>query len=513
MKVVEVKEQVRLPLSKCMELVLSGLRFRLFRAAITVVIIALAVAFLMTMLSESLVTRNVAAAIEAQTYPRELLREWVSRLSLSISDDRLSRDLARTPKGSPRWKEFAAWGDLTDAQLDELQRIAVEQRKYLAYFARIDEGTRSMLVGRARGLEILQALQDPAKFREFADKHPHAAQKIESVDEFRQFLSEWQRTVPLRQAIRTGHESALKALRPLLSGAAEPATTASRPVADRAAADVREFLAAMTDPDHQALLRQGFQMSPEEKNLLRKQALLNLHADRIVNSLDEKKGVVRNRLAKELDEKPADITGQMLLDFVRSSDGARWLLNLTENTEDITSLRLSEERIREVARHSGEMARLRDVEASVAEVNSDDDADNLLGFSTRTLWLIVVSFIVCTVGIVNAMLMSVTERFREIATMKCLGATDRFIMINFILESCMQGIAGGIIGAALGFLLGVLRAGAKYGFLALENLPVTQMLAVAGASLVVGVILSALAAVYPAWVAARLAPMEAMRIE
>ena len=91
MKVVEVKEQVRLPLSKCMELVLSGLRFRLFRAAITVIIIALAVAFLMTMLSESLVTRNVAAAIEVQTYPRELLREWVSRLSMPITDARLSR--------------------------------------------------------------------------------------------------------------------------------------------------------------------------------------------------------------------------------------------------------------------------------------------------------------------------------------------------------------------------------------------------------------------------------------
>jgi ABC-type lipoprotein release transport system permease subunit len=117
------------------------------------------------------------------------------------------------------------------------------------------------------------------------------------------------------------------------------------------------------------------------------------------------------------------------------------------------------------------------------------------------------------VGIANAMLMAITERFREIATMKCLGATDGFIMISFVLESCLQGVAGSLIGVVLGFGLGTVRTWAKYGWLAMEHLPGLEVLAAGGVSLVLGILISALAAVYPAWVAARLAPMEAMRIE
>jgi ABC-type antimicrobial peptide transport system permease subunit len=129
------------------------------------------------------------------------------------------------------------------------------------------------------------------------------------------------------------------------------------------------------------------------------------------------------------------------------------------------------------------------------------------------MWLIAVSFLVCIVGIANAMLMSVTERFREIATMKCLGATDGFIMINFILESILQGVAGSIAGGLLGFLLGTVRAWVRYGSIAIVHFPLGDIFAALGISFAVGVVISAMAAVYPAWVAARLAPMEAMRIE
>ncbi|MCK4402075.1 ABC transporter permease, partial [bacterium] len=46
----------------------------------------------------------------------------------------------------------------------------------------------------------------------------------------------------------------------------------------------------------------------------------------------------------------------------------------------------------------------------------------------KQIWLVVLSLMVCVVGIANAMLMSVTERYKEIGTMKCLGALDRFII-------------------------------------------------------------------------------------
>ena len=53
---------------------------------------------------------------------------------------------------------------------------------------------------------------------------------------------------------------------------------------------------------------------------------------------------------------------------------------------------------------------------------------------SKQMWLIGLSLLVCVVGIANAMLMSVTERFREIGTMKCLGALDSFIVKLFLLE-------------------------------------------------------------------------------
>ena len=65
-------------------------------------------------------------------------------------------------------------------------------------------------------------------------------------------------------------------------------------------------------------------------------------------------------------------------------------------------------------------------------------------------WIVFLSLLVCVVGIVNAQLMSVTERFREIGTMKCLGALDRFILRLFLIEATLQGFIGSTIGAIAG---------------------------------------------------------------
>ena len=73
--------------------------------------------------------------------------------------------------------------------------------------------------------------------------------------------------------------------------------------------------------------------------------------------------------------------------------------------------------------------------------------DRTAGSSPKQRWIIILSLLVCTVGIVNAQLMAVTERFREIGTMKCLGALDRFILKLFLLEAGMQGLVGALIGA------------------------------------------------------------------
>jgi len=71
-------------------------------------------------------------------------------------------------------------------------------------------------------------------------------------------------------------------------------------------------------------------------------------------------------------------------------------------------------------------------------IETDPDSTAAIQQRSKDNWLVVLSLLVCLVGIANAMLMSVTERFREIGTMKCMGALDGFIIKLFILESQEQ---------------------------------------------------------------------------
>jgi hypothetical protein len=128
-------------------------------------------------------------------------------------------------------------------------------------------------------------------------------------------------------------------------------------------------------------------------------------------------------------------------------------------------------------------------------------------------WLVTLALLVAFVGILNAMLMSVTERFREIGTMKCLGALDSFIIKLFLIESLFQGITGTLVGVVLGLLLSLAASGASYGNVAFANLPVPDLAVYFGVCLVVGVGLTVAGAVYPAWQAARMQPIEAMRVD
>jgi predicted lysophospholipase L1 biosynthesis ABC-type transport system permease subunit len=127
----------------------------------------------------------------------------------------------------------------------------------------------------------------------------------------------------------------------------------------------------------------------------------------------------------------------------------------------------------------------------------------------RTLWLLVLSMLVCLVGISNAMLMSVMERFREIGTMKCLGALDSFILKLFFLESLFLGAAGSVGGVLAGMLLALPRVARSSG----GEVPWGAMLGIGASSAGIGLLITAAAAVYPAWRAARMDPIEAMRVE
>jgi putative ABC transport system permease protein len=135
------------------------------------------------------------------------------------------------------------------------------------------------------------------------------------------------------------------------------------------------------------------------------------------------------------------------------------------------------------------------------------------GQHDRQIWLVTLSLVVCTVGIANSMLMSVTERFKEIGTMKCLGAMDGFIVKLFLLEAGFLGILASVLGWVVGYgaavLVGLMHDGSKLW----PKLPPSETLASFGWSLLAGAVLTVLATIFPAIRASKLPPAAALRVE
>jgi putative ABC transport system permease protein len=131
----------------------------------------------------------------------------------------------------------------------------------------------------------------------------------------------------------------------------------------------------------------------------------------------------------------------------------------------------------------------------------------------RQIWLVSMSLIVCTVGIANSMLMSVTERFKEIGTMKCLGALDTFIVKLFLLEAGFLGVIASFVGYFIGFVGAVLVGLVQHGNDLWERLPLGEVLMSFLFSMLAGTILTVLATIFPAIKAAQLPPAAALRSE
>jgi putative ABC transport system permease protein len=117
-----------------------------------------------------------------------------------------------------------------------------------------------------------------------------------------------------------------------------------------------------------------------------------------------------------------------------------------------------------------------------------------------------ISLLVGGIGIMNIMLVSVTERTREIGIRKAVGALKRDILAQFLMESVLMGVLGGLLGIALGWTLAL--AGGKALSMTTVVDPLTVLLA-AGFAAAVGLIFG----LYPAWRAASLQPIEALRYE
>jgi putative ABC transport system permease protein len=117
-----------------------------------------------------------------------------------------------------------------------------------------------------------------------------------------------------------------------------------------------------------------------------------------------------------------------------------------------------------------------------------------------------VSLIVGGIGIMNIMLVSVTERTREIGIRMAVGARGRDILVQFLVEAVTLSAIGGLVGIALGIGASKIVASAT-GWPVLT--PLSWVVIASFSSAIVGII----SGFYPAWKASKLDPIEALRYE
>ena len=132
--------------------------------------------------------------------------------------------------------------------------------------------------------------------------------------------------------------------------------------------------------------------------------------------------------------------------------------------------------------------------------------------------ILILIILVASFNIVGTLIMNVIEKSREIAILKAMGATNRGIMIIFMLQGLFIGLAGTFIGITGGYLLGyilnnyqIIKLPADVYYL--SHLPVKMKFIDFISVSFSAIIISFLATIYPAWQAARLNPVEPLRYE
>ncbi|HEX4342194.1 MAG TPA: ABC transporter permease [Verrucomicrobiae bacterium] len=192
---------------------------------------------------------------------------------------------------------------------------------------------------------------------------------------------------------------------------------------------------------------------------------------------------------------------QAMANFYRDPDlsirvKANALAQIDEARED---LRMAMRRVRHLAPQDPDDFSINQQDQFVKQFNEVSGTIAIIGFFITSL-----SLFVGGIGIMNIMFVSVAERTREIGVRKAIGARRRTILLQFLAEAASICLGGGLIGLAIAWTL-ILIVG--------NFLPLTLSLRVVSVALIVAFCTGVVSGFLPAWRAARMNPVDALRSE
>jgi len=492
-RIIDVKKQRNLTARETFHLCVKGIRHRMLRSALTLAVVILAVAFFMFLLSESMFHRATGRGVVGEVEELRLASQTMTRILVKPTQPvlvrRFSRYVRRQDETGLNEAAAVAGSEWSRERIDALARLADTEKLYVDFLAAIPVGKRLALIQKRAGREALEYIRaNRETFR--AEIAPMVDLRIpgnlEGLEAFLDGFPAYQQELDAFIAAWNGKVDQATALlaRYMESDSRDEAGWLARAPLDQVE-NWRAETAAL-----------GFDLAPEKLAVMRQQLEQGLIRTDLLSRLNTVE--LRDRWTQTFRERRRSSSDDKLMRLDDSRATA-----LFEGTYDAATL----DNIASQARYERRLGTL--------ERRLQLEEDDILsgGLNGRQIFLLCISFMVCMVGIANAMLMSITERFREIATMKCLGATDRYILMQFMMEAALQGVFGGLIGVVLGFLIAFLRNSISLGSHLFTYWPSLSLAACAFFSLVIGVLLAVMASIQPSWSASRMAPMEAMRIE
>jgi len=171
---------------------------------------------------------------------------------------------------------------------------------------------------------------------------------------------------------------------------------------------------------------------------------------------------------------------------------------MTKAQEEISSLLLSRHKIKDPEQADFRIMSQEDILSTMTQVTDT--------FTTLLSGIAAISLVVGGIGIMNIMLVTVTERTREIGLRKALGAKGKVITTQFLIEAVMITFIGGLIGTILGIVVSL-------GLTGMMNLPFVLSFSSITLAFLVSTGIGILFGWYPAQKAAKLQPIEALRYE